>query len=142
MSEGKLFQCPSCGSTLSPEGSHAQVKCPYCGSIVIVPPELREVEPGSAQPVTPINIMMGQSGTSIQMPDMAGLQSKPINVVLGETELAGISGPMIAATTQWTKWAIWIFVLVMIFSVVVPLVCSLLGVMGAFGGIMLPFFLR
>lgn len=141
MSEGKIFECPSCGSSLSPEGSHVQVKCPYCGNIVIVPPELREAE-SRGPSVTPINITMGESGTSIQMPDFSGMQSNPINVVLGETQLAGISGPMIAATTQWTKWAIWIFVIVMIFSVVVPIVCSLLGVFGAFGGIVLPFFLR
>lgn len=41
MSEGKRFVCPSCGSALNPSGDVPQVKCAYCGTMVIVPPELR-----------------------------------------------------------------------------------------------------
>ncbi len=42
MAEAKLFTCPSCGSSLSPEGAKAQIKCAFCGNTVIVPADLRE----------------------------------------------------------------------------------------------------
>ncbi len=45
MSEGRLFKCPSCGSSLSLSGSAAEVQCSYCGSKVIVPKELRDTPP-------------------------------------------------------------------------------------------------
>lgn len=45
MPEGKLFNCPSCGSSLSAQGSAAEIKCPYCGNTVIVPEELRAPMP-------------------------------------------------------------------------------------------------
>lgn len=41
MPEGKLFNCPTCGSALSAQGSAVQIKCPYCGNMVIVPEDLR-----------------------------------------------------------------------------------------------------
>jgi DNA-directed RNA polymerase subunit RPC12/RpoP len=47
MSEGKLFNCPSCGSSLSLQKSTAEIKCQYCGNTVIVPKELR---PPAQQP--------------------------------------------------------------------------------------------
>lgn len=127
-----MFQCPSCGSSLSPEGNHAQIKCPYCGNTVIVPPELREPEPVGIGGASPINIVVGESGASFQMPESFGAQSKPINVVLGETQIAGLSNPMLPAT-QWMRTAIWIFVIVMIVSTVVPVVCSLLGFLARLG---------
>ncbi len=42
MSETKTFNCPSCGASLTTTGKDAELKCPYCGSTVIVPPELRQ----------------------------------------------------------------------------------------------------
>lgn len=51
MAEGKLFNCPTCGSALSPQGSAVQIKCSYCGNMVIVPEELRTAsEPSTASP--------------------------------------------------------------------------------------------
>jgi len=44
MSDAKTFKCPSCGSTLMPDGDEKEVKCEYCGSTVIVPEELRDDE--------------------------------------------------------------------------------------------------
>ncbi|HMD89760.1 MAG TPA: hypothetical protein VKF38_11415 [Anaerolineaceae bacterium] len=41
MSEAKSFDCPKCGSPLMANGT-AEIKCPYCGSAVIVPKELRD----------------------------------------------------------------------------------------------------
>ena len=45
MAEMKSFQCPNCGSSVSPEGSQKEVKCAYCGTTVIVPEELRDQPP-------------------------------------------------------------------------------------------------
>jgi DNA-directed RNA polymerase subunit RPC12/RpoP len=42
MSETKSFNCPHCGSSLSPNGAEKAVKCKYCGSTVVVPEELRD----------------------------------------------------------------------------------------------------
>lgn len=35
------FACPSCAAPLTPEGDAPEIKCPYCGSVVVVPQELR-----------------------------------------------------------------------------------------------------
>lgn len=45
MAEIKSFQCPNCGSSVDPSGSAKEVKCAYCGTIVIVPEELRDQAP-------------------------------------------------------------------------------------------------
>ena len=42
MPEGNLFNCPSCGGSLTPQPNQNQVKCPYCGNQVILPEHLRE----------------------------------------------------------------------------------------------------
>jgi LSD1 subclass zinc finger protein len=42
MTEAKSFNCPNCGSPLMPNGEAKEVKCAFCGSIVIVPVELRD----------------------------------------------------------------------------------------------------
>jgi DNA-directed RNA polymerase subunit RPC12/RpoP len=41
MPEAKTFQCPNCGSPLSLNGEDEKVKCPYCGSAVIIPEGMR-----------------------------------------------------------------------------------------------------
>ncbi len=49
MPEIKVFQCPSCGASLSYEGGpEPTITCQYCGSNVIVPEELR---PQAAPPL-------------------------------------------------------------------------------------------
>lgn len=42
MSHTRTFECPNCGAPLSHAGSDKEVKCPSCGSTVIVPNELRD----------------------------------------------------------------------------------------------------
>jgi len=97
MSLAKTFQCPNCGSALEPQGSAAEIKCGYCGNIVIVPEELR----------APLPI----------------------------TEAIGVS----PQTTRWVKIGIWSFVALMVLSVVLPLVCSLLGIFGSICGVLVAF---
>jgi streptogramin lyase len=43
---GKTFHCPNCYASLTP-GSSPTLKCEYCSSTIIVPPEFRDSEPGS-----------------------------------------------------------------------------------------------
>jgi hypothetical protein len=45
LAEAKGFECPNCGSPLVPEGTRAEVRCAFCGSSVIVPEELRGLNP-------------------------------------------------------------------------------------------------
>src|SRR5512142_1094008 len=35
------FECPQCGASLSPHGDAVQVPCQYCGSMIVVPEDLR-----------------------------------------------------------------------------------------------------
>jgi len=42
MSHLRTFECPSCGAPLSHAGSDKEIKCPFCGSTVIVPKDLRD----------------------------------------------------------------------------------------------------
>ncbi len=62
MPQAKALNCPSCGASLSIQGKTTETKCPYCGTNVIVPQELREQsttkviiqvsEPNQSQPQT------------------------------------------------------------------------------------------
>lgn len=58
MAETKTFQCPNCGSPLNLQGEEAELKCPYCGSVVIVPEELRpkKAAPAVSSPMPMYNI--------------------------------------------------------------------------------------
>ena len=143
MPDGKLFACPSCGSSLTPEGNQVQVKCPYCGSTVTVPLELRQTPSASTSGINPISIVLNESGTSIQVANLSASQSKPINLVLGESQLAAPTDLSLSpATSRWIKIGIWAFVIIMILSFVLPLICSVFGIFAAIGGSFLSFFLK
>jgi hypothetical protein len=43
----KTFQCPNCGSPLTPTGGVKEIQCQYCKSTVIVPDELLSPQPQS-----------------------------------------------------------------------------------------------
>ncbi len=45
MSDSRIFECPSCAAALRPDGAALQVRCPYCGTTVIVPASLRQPLP-------------------------------------------------------------------------------------------------
>ena len=53
MSDPKAFNCPSCGGPLTITGSEVEVVCPYCGTHVLVPEELRSkpAAPVAPQPI-------------------------------------------------------------------------------------------
>lgn len=143
MAEGKLFKCPTCGSSLSTEGDQAEVKCQYCGNKVIVPAEFRQAQLPGTLGASPIHIVMSESGTSINVADLAALQPKSMNIVVGESAMAGPTKiELPASTNRWLKITIWAFVIITVISVVVPLLCSFLGIFAGLAGSLLPFFLR
>lgn len=45
----KLIKCPSCGGPIDPPGGESAVRCPYCGSSVIIPESLRKPAASSSQ---------------------------------------------------------------------------------------------
>lgn len=95
MPVGQEFSCPSCGGSLNPQGSAAQITCGYCGKTVIVPEELR----APAEVLTPEN-------------------------------------------KKLIKYAIWGFVIFIVVTTLVPLICSLCGVFGGLAGAFVPFFVK
>lgn len=63
MPEIKVFQCPSCGASLSYEGGpESTITCQFCGVNLIVPEELR---PRTAMPSTPFASAPDLSGLSL-----------------------------------------------------------------------------
>src|SRR2546430_2064532 len=46
----QTFECPHCGAALTAHGSGTVVKCPYCGSQVVVPVDLRAAPPPPPPP--------------------------------------------------------------------------------------------
>lgn len=143
MSEGKLLHCPTCGSSLKLQAGLADIKCEYCGNNVIVPPELRQANPAGAPGANPIHIVMNDSGTSIQMADLSAFQPRAMNISVGESGLAGSTSPTLSpAASRWLKFGIWMFVIMMVASFILPIVCSVLGIFGGMAGALLPFFLK
>ncbi len=63
MSGIKSFQCPSCGSPVTTDGTEKEVKCAYCGTEVIVPEELRVAPQPQPQP------MQWNYGSTYQPPE-------------------------------------------------------------------------
>ncbi len=66
-SHPQLFNCPTCGAALDPpEDDQASLRCAYCGSSVVVPPELRRsrhAPPSAAGPGRPVVVNI--SGAAI-----------------------------------------------------------------------------
>ncbi len=140
MSEGKLFACPSCGASLSLEGvAGADTKCPYCGSQVVVPAELRPPEPAHT---APINIVVNDGATSIQVNDLSAFQPPPVNVAFSNPMLAEAAPLASAQTARWIKIGIWAFVAFIALTFVIPILCSVCGMALGIGGSFLPLFIK
>jgi DNA-directed RNA polymerase subunit RPC12/RpoP len=45
MSNANTFNCPTCDAPLPITGAELEVKCPYCGNVVVVPQSLRGTSP-------------------------------------------------------------------------------------------------
>src|SRR5512133_1482145 len=53
MAQSDDFRCPNCGAPLAIESDRPTIRCPFCSTQVIVPPELRPRPPEPVQVVTP-----------------------------------------------------------------------------------------
>ncbi|MGB8648957.1 MAG: hypothetical protein WCF84_27220 [Anaerolineae bacterium] len=141
MSEGKLFNCPSCGASLSLDNIGNQTRCPYCGNAVVVPPELRPTE--HTYTPAPINIVLNDGATSIQLGDLPASPPNPINLTLNEPALMGAINPLSSPQAgRWIKIGIWVFVGFIVLTVVIPLLCSVCGIVAGIGGAFLPSFIK
>ncbi len=70
MTDARVFACPSCGASLTPPADNdGEMKCPYCGNTVVIPPELQgpretslpktvvfQVPAEPAEPVVPLTL--------------------------------------------------------------------------------------
>ena len=143
MPEGKVFNCPTCGSSLTAQGAQAEIKCPYCGNTVIVPAAFRPPDQASGQPANPIHIVVNDTGTSIQVSDLGAFQSPPVNVTFGESGLPGMTNVVVSPnSSRWLKFGIGAFVALIVLSVVLPLVCSFCGIFGGAAASILPFVMK
>ncbi len=122
MAEGKIFTCPTCGGSLSLENAGSQVECPYCGNMVTVPRELRSAEARPEPAPVPVGVLVN------------GIQDQ-LNVASGIPQT-------VTEVNRWLKWGIWALVAFIILTVVIPLVCTVLGLAVGLGGAFLPFFLK
>lgn len=95
-------------------------QCPKCGSTL-------------APQGTAAEITCGYCGSTVIVPE-------ELRDPLPIGEAIGISPD----TTKWIKYGIWGFVILMVLTVVIPLVCSLcgafVGIFGAFVPFLVPFF--
>src|SRR5512133_2322175 len=55
MAQADDFRCPNCGAPLAIESDRPTIRCPFCSTQVIVPPELRPRPPEPVQVVTPVS---------------------------------------------------------------------------------------
>ncbi len=65
MPEGKSLTCPSCGASLSALGKTTETKCPYCGTSVMIPQELRLRQAATPSVVTTDQPARSSSGLAI-----------------------------------------------------------------------------
>ena len=62
----KLIKCPSCGGPIDPPTGESTARCPYCGSSVIIPENLRKPAASSqAQTSSNNNSMFGMDMNSM-----------------------------------------------------------------------------
>ncbi len=131
MSEGKTFTCPNCGGSLSLENAAAQIECPYCGSMVVVPKELRPAEATAGTVPVSINVDMNQGVASIPMGDVR--------------EVIDLNAGVPPSLNQFNRWlviGILAFTALIILVTVIPVVCAVMGMILGIGGAFLPFFVK
>ena len=81
MASNQTFQCPSCGAALVAQGEARQVKCPYCGTQVIVPDSLRT--PQAAPPAWPPSVVVVQAPPTAPVAPPARTSAAGCAVMLG-----------------------------------------------------------
>src|SRR5689334_11735981 len=64
MSANPIFNCPNCGAPLQAAGDALQVECPYCGTHVTVPENLRPARPTLPTTISTPMVVIQQTATS------------------------------------------------------------------------------
>ena len=90
----KSFECPSCGAAQEYHGGpETSVKCPYCGTTVVVPEELRPPRPGRPASEFVINVeRSGQPPVMINLPMQGGSPMTPAQARRLRRGAAGCGG--------------------------------------------------
>ena len=107
MPESTVFKCPSCGATVETDGQHVQEKCPFCGSQVTVPAELRTSVPPPPKVVV-INRMVQEmyTPTVTTRGGLSGLIFAVVLIVLGSVLYLGFGDQLAALIRQATGGAV------------------------------------
>ena len=61
----KLIKCPSCGGPIDPPSGESTAKCPYCGSAVVIPENLRKPAAAQTQSSSSSSSMFGMDMNSM-----------------------------------------------------------------------------
>ena len=61
----KLIKCPSCGGPIDPPSGESTAKCPYCGSAVVIPENLRKPATSQTQSSSSSSSMFGMDMNSM-----------------------------------------------------------------------------
>ncbi len=56
----RTLNCPACGAALEPPSGASTMKCGYCGTPVIIPPDLRTAPPANSGNTPPMQFDFGQ----------------------------------------------------------------------------------
>lgn len=95
MTEVKNFQCPNCGSPLAYDGQGAETKCPYCGSMVIVPEELRPHKDSASLSSTPYSMPVYSIPSIPQYSDQVSKQVSTVGKVAAGIALSTMIAPIL-----------------------------------------------
>jgi DNA-directed RNA polymerase subunit RPC12/RpoP len=115
MSDAQLLHCPTCGSSLTIDSNQKEIKCAYCGNMVIVPAELRDPTADAIQSAMQSSLEMSKEMATAYQPL---IQSS------------------LAMSTRWSS-RIWLFSLLIFGAVFVCILLAVFAPMLAF-----PFLLR
>jgi DNA-binding beta-propeller fold protein YncE/DNA-directed RNA polymerase subunit RPC12/RpoP len=107
----QLFHCPTCGASLPVPDEDPSVRCEYCGSTVLVPPEYRQ-QPEASEARPPVVIQIS-GAPELQAIDLSGSAPARSRSVAGISIalviiclVVGVIGAVMAATGAFTTAAV------------------------------------
>lgn len=109
----QLFHCPTCGASLPVPDEEPSVRCEYCGSNVLVPPEYRKrkaAETSGAQQPVVIRVSGSTEAPTIDLSQAAQRGGRTVGIVVGILVLScvvlGVIGAILAAAGVFTSAAV------------------------------------
>ncbi len=105
ISNPQLFHCPTCGASL-PIPDAPSIRCEYCGSNVLVPPEyLPRKEADHDHPVSPVIVQLSSPGGNAE-PSRRGKASLILILIVVFVSICVFSSVIMSATGVFTSAAI------------------------------------